>query len=104
MSNLSEQVYDLLRQVPKGNVTTYKALADAVGTKAYRQIGQIMKKNPDAPNTPCHRCVSSDGNIGGFNGQTDGEDIKRKINLLRSEGVIIKDNKISNFDEVFYSF
>ena len=81
---LSETIYDLLSQVPAGKITTYKHLANAAGTKAYRAIGQIMKKNPNAPKIPCHRCVSSNGTIGGFNGQTSGQDIIRKKRLLEN--------------------
>ncbi|MDO8480243.1 MAG: MGMT family protein, partial [Nanoarchaeota archaeon] len=59
--NFDENVWALCRKVPKGKVTTYKAIAEALGTKAYRRIGQALKRNPDAPRTPCHRVVASDG-------------------------------------------
>jgi methylated-DNA-[protein]-cysteine S-methyltransferase len=41
-----EKIYAKLRQVPKGKVTTYKALAHAVNSKAYRAVGTAMNKNP----------------------------------------------------------
>lgn len=52
MTAFSDRVYDLLRKVPEGRVTTYKELARALGTKAYRGVGQAMKKNPYAPEVP----------------------------------------------------
>ena len=64
----NEKVYSLLKKVPKGKVTTYKVLAEKLGTKAYRAVGQAIRCNPYAPEVPCHRCVSSVGSIGGFMG------------------------------------
>ncbi|OGG28228.1 hypothetical protein A3A64_00620 [Candidatus Gottesmanbacteria bacterium RIFCSPLOWO2_01_FULL_48_11] len=80
MTPLQNHTYQLLRQVPPGRVTTYKALADALGTKAYRAIGQFMRTNPYAfeacpeprRRVPCHRVVASDGTIGGFMEKTTG--------------------------------
>ena len=46
MSSFYEKVYAKLRQVPKGRVTTYKDLAKAVNSKAYRAVGTAMNKNP----------------------------------------------------------
>lgn len=104
MTNLSQRAYSLLRQVPKGKVTTYKALADALGTKAYRAIGQAMRRNPDAPQVPCHRVVTVNGTIGGFMGQSSGENITRKKLLLAREGIQISGNKIVNFAAVCHIF
>ena len=91
---LAEKVYWELRRVPKGRVTTYKWLARAVGTKGYQAVGQILKRNPDAPKTPCHRVVNANGKIGGFMGKRDGSEIEKKIVLLREEGIEIKGGKI----------
>jgi len=85
----NERCYQILKQVPKGKVTTYKALAKKLKSKAYRAVGNAMNKNPDAPKTPCHRVINSDGNLGGF-----ASGIKNKIKLLKSEGIEIKNNKI----------
>ena len=41
-----QKVYGLCRKVPKGKVTTYKILAEKLGTKAYRAVGAAMNKNP----------------------------------------------------------
>ena len=103
-NSFNEKVYALLRRVPKGKVTTYKDLAEKLNTKAYRAVGQAMRCNPYAPEVPCHRCVSSDGSIGGFSGKWNpkSKEVKRKIMLLRKEGVEIKNNRIVNFDRHLY--
>lgn len=98
MKTFAEKCYDVLRKVPKGKVTTYKAIADKLGCKAYRAVGTAMNKNP-YKNVPCHRVVCSDGRVGGYaHGQ------KRKIQILRNEGVKIKDGKIRDFEFVLKKF
>lgn len=94
--SFNEKIYELLKKVPKGKVTTYKELAHSAGTRAYRAVGQAMRCNPYAPIVPCHRVVSSNGSIGGFQGSKNpnSKEIRRKIEILRKEGVEVKDNKI----------
>lgn len=104
MTPLQEKTYELLKKVPKGKVTTYKYLARAAGTKAYRAIGQFMRNNPYAPIVPCHRVVASDGSMGGFRGETTGFEISDKIKMLTKEGVTIIDNKVANFEKVLFTF
>ncbi|MFH1802396.1 MAG: MGMT family protein [archaeon] len=65
--NFNERCYAVLRKVPKGKITTYGALARAVGSpRAARAVGNAMNKNPYSPKVPCHRVVKSDGKVGGF--------------------------------------
>ena len=90
MKSFTERCYTLLKKVPRGKVTTYKALAHALNTKAYRAVGNAMNKNPYAPQVPCHRVINSDGSLGGF---TSG--IGNKISLLKKEGIGIEDNRIN---------
>ncbi len=92
--SFAEKVYEELRKVPKGKVTTYKLLAEKLGTKAYRAVGSALKNNPYAPEVPCHRVIKSDGKIGGFMGKIGGEEVARKIVLLRNEGVEILGGKV----------
>ncbi|MBS3131924.1 MGMT family protein [Candidatus Woesearchaeota archaeon] len=91
-TEFQERVYAVCRKVPKGKVTTYKAIADKLGTKAYRAVGTALACNPYAPKVPCHRIVNSDGSIGGFSGKGG---VKGKIKMLRREGVEIKKNKVN---------
>jgi len=60
------KVYDLCRKIPEGRVATYGSMAKALGCGAARAIGQAMRRNPFAPEVPCHRVVSSDLQLGGF--------------------------------------
>ena len=98
MKSFNEKCYKILRKVPKGKVTTYKELAKALNSKAYRAVGTAMNKNPYAPKVPCHRVIKSNGEIGGFASGT-----KNKVKLLKKEGIGIKRNKI-NLDKYFYKF
>ena len=95
---IREQVYNLLKQIPKGQVTTYKILGDFLGTKGYRGIGQILKKNPNAPDVPCHRVVRTNGELGGYNGT----ETEKKIALLIAEGLQVKDNLVQNLEHYLF--
>jgi methylated-DNA-protein-cysteine methyltransferase related protein len=87
-----EQIYLLTQQIPLGKVATYGMLARLAGKPhAARVVGYFMKINPDAPHTPCHRVVSSDGGLRGYSAL--GGILKKKSMLMR-EGVIIKNNKV----------
>lgn len=90
-----KQVYNLTLKVPKGRVTTYKIIGQKLGTCGYRAIGQILNKNPNVPKVPCHRVVFSDGTLGGYKFGAN-----KKKQLLQKEGIIIRNNKIVNFDKV----
>ena len=84
--------------MPKGKVTTYKALAEALETKAYRAVGNAMNKNPYAPQVPCHRVINADGRLGGF-----ASGLNNKISLLKEEGVVMEQGKI-NLEKFEYKF
>lgn len=99
-----ERVYDLLRCVPRGKVTTYADLAHALGMNCPRAIGQAMRRNPYAPIVPCHRVVRSDGKIGGFMGETDGAAISRKKSMLAAEGVDIVRGRVVAFQQRHHTF
>jgi len=63
------KVWQALRQVPYGEVRSYKEIAMAIGKpKACRAIGQANAKNPLPIVTPCHRICAADGGLGGFAG------------------------------------
>ncbi len=94
-------VYRLLKQVPKGRVTTYGALAKAAGhPDSPRAIGALMRSNPCAPVVPCHRVVYSDGRLGGYGGV---KGISRKILVLRREGVQVKGGRIVDFGSRYFN-
>ena len=89
ITNFQRKVYLALLEVPRGTTVSYKELGKMIGCKSARAIGQALKRNPFAPDVPCHRVINSDGTIGGFHGQRDGEMIDKKQKLLESEGYIL---------------
>lgn len=98
-STFGEQCYALLKQVPRGKVTTYRAIAHAMGCKAYRAVGHAMATNPNPVVVPCHRVVKSDGSVGNYT-----EEKGKKETLLQEEGIQIKKGKIENFSDVLFDF
>jgi len=104
--NFNERIWKLCKRVPKGKVTTYKELAQAANSKAYRAVGNAMNRNPygilecsTQSMVPCHRVVDSTGHLHGF-----AHGLKSKAKLLKKEGIQIKNNKIVAFEEVLYKF
>lgn len=95
----NEKIWQLCKKIPRGRVTTYKLLAEAAGTKAYRAVGNALNTNPYSPVVPCHRVVGSDGSLVGF-----AHGLKKKAELLRKEGVKVKNVKIVDFEKVLYRF
>ena len=98
--NFNESVWKFIKKIPKGKVATYKEIARAIGNvNAFRAVGNACNKNPHSPKVPCHRIVASDGKIGGY---AFGE--KKKILLLKKEGVAVSNGKIVDFENVLYKF
>jgi methylated-DNA-[protein]-cysteine S-methyltransferase len=95
----SQKLYELLKEIPQGQVTTYKELAKKLKTKGYRAVGQIVGANPDAPKVPCHRVVRSDGGLGGY-----AFGLKKKIEILALEGIKVVDGKVVDFTKKLYKF
>jgi deoxyribonuclease V len=97
--NIREYTYNLVRQIPAGRVSTYGAVAKALGNKGYaRAVGKYMNKNPNADTMPCFKIVKSDGGLGGF-----GLGLEDKIRRLKEDGIEVKDGKIVNFKKVFFN-
>jgi len=96
-----QEVYNLLRKIPKGKVTTYKILAEQLNMNGYQAIGTACKMNPFALKIPCHRVVHSDGSLGGYQGRMNHPE---KIRLLAEENIPIKDSRIINFKKYLYQF
>ena len=98
--NLDKKIYKKLLEVPKGKITTYGELAKAIGLKnGQRAVGKIMNKNPYPAIIPCHRVVKADGKIGGY-----AFGVKIKKNMLKKEGIKIKDDRILNWEKTIYRF
>lgn len=95
----SNKVLELVKQIPKGKISTYKIISHRLNSKAYRAIGQILKKNPFAPKVPCHRVIKSDGFVGQYS-----KGINAKIKLLKSEGIYINKYKKINLKKYLFRF
>lgn len=98
-SNFNEKCYALLKSIPKGKVTTYKEMAKALNTKAWRAVGSAMAKNKNLVIIPCHRVVRSNGSIGEY-----ALGAEKKSDILKKEGVIINNGKIDDLSKFMYSF
>ena len=79
------RVYLELLNVPRGTTISYGELARRIGCGSAQAVGQALKRNPFAPDVPCHRVIAKDGSIGGFDGQRTGEKIEKKKRLLEAE-------------------
>jgi methylated-DNA-[protein]-cysteine S-methyltransferase len=86
----NQKVWALTARIPKGRVTTYAELARALGTKAYRAVGNAMNRNPYAPGVPCHRVVGSDGSLTGY-----AHGLEKKQLMLADEGVEVAQARVS---------
>jgi O-6-methylguanine DNA methyltransferase len=90
--SFKEKVYEFTNKIPKGKVATYGQLARLAGKKnAARAVGAFMRTNPNAPATPCHRVVASNGRLTGYSGK-DG--VRGKKRMLLDEGVFFKGEKV----------
>ena len=82
MQGFFDRVYEVVKQVPRGKVTTYGDVARLCGNpRMSRQVGWALHCNPQPGVIPCHRVVGADGGITGYAGG-----IGRKIALLELEG------------------
>lgn len=96
--NLYQYTYDLVKQIPPGKVSTYGAVAKALGdVRASRAVGRMMNQNPNPDTMPCFKIVYSDGGLGGF-----GLGIEDKIKRLKDDNIQVKDGKIFHFEQVFF--
>ncbi len=96
--SFKERVWEIVKKVPRGRVTTYKEIAKALGNKkACRAVALALKMNPKPIEIPCHRVVRSDGSIGGYSLGVD-----KKIELLKGEGVRIENGKV-DLKKYFFS-
>ena len=87
--SFNEQVYKIVSKIPKGKVMTYKQIANLLGCRAYRAVGNALNKNPYCiSKVPCHRVIKTNRELGGY-----AWDIQKKYELLKSEGIEFEINK-----------
>jgi methylated-DNA-protein-cysteine methyltransferase related protein len=91
-NGFGEEVRATVKKIPIGRVATYKQIAKIVGyPSADRAVGTILGRNVDPEEVPCHRVVSSDGNLAGYS--FGGIEVKKAI--LEKEGVRFVGNKVN---------
>jgi O-6-methylguanine DNA methyltransferase len=92
VSRFAAKVYELTSRVPRGKVTTYGTIAKKMGRpNASRAVGAALRANPTPIVVPCHRVVKGDGGLAGYGGA---KGVGRKAELLRKEGVAVKDGRV----------
>lgn len=93
------KVYDLVAQIPKGQVTSYKVLSETLKSHP-RAVGQALRVNPFCPlPIPCHRVIATDYSLGGFNGGSgDHQFTADKKAKLESEGSVFNEHYMYKHD------
>lgn len=96
-----EKVYEVVKQIPKGKVTSYGAIASYLGSKgSSRMVGWAMNASHfRIENIPAHRVVNRNGLLTGKHHFGNNNTMQQ---LLENEGVQVKDDKIVNFDKYFW--
>ena len=80
-------VWNELKNIPKGEVRTYKEIAFAIGKpNSARAVANACGKNPKPIEIPCHRVIRTDGYLGGYSAKGG---ISRKHKLLKKEGIFL---------------
>ena len=99
-TGLQQAVYDIVRLVPPGRVTSYAAIARACGYPSHsRMIGRIMAGCGEVE-VPAHRVVNSQGVL---SGRAAFGSPNRMQSLLETEGVMVENNRIKNWRKVFWN-
>ena len=95
MTVFRRRVIAAVRRIPAGRVATYGDIAALAGQpRAARAVGNIMRDCRE-PGTPCHRVIGASGALGGYGGN-----LQLKRELLRAEGIVVRENRIRGFAAV----
>jgi methylated-DNA-protein-cysteine methyltransferase related protein len=95
-----QDVYDVVRLIPEGRVTSYGAIANYLGAKqAARMVGWAMNASHALSDVPAHRVVNR---VGLLSGKNHFENPMHMEELLAKEGIIVENDQIQNFEKVFW--
>lgn len=98
--NFFERVYAIVRQIPYGKVTSYGAIAKALGTaRSARMVGWAMNASHNLEDVPAHRVVNRSGLLSGKH-HFEGTNLMQQ--LLESEGIKVVNNQIIDFEKHFW--
>ncbi len=99
-ANFFERVYVIARQIPEGKVTSYGAIAKALGTgRSARMVGWAMNASHNREDIPAHRVVNRKGLLSGKH-HFAGTNLMQQ--LLENEGVKVFNNQIIDFEKHFW--
>ena len=98
--NFFRDVYDVVRLIPKGRVTSYGAIAKYLGSaQSSRMVGWAMNASHRLPDVPAHRVLNRNGLLTGKHHFSDANEMQR---LLESEGIVVKEDQVQNFNVLFW--
>lgn len=98
--SFNEQVYQIVREIPKGRVTSYGSIAAALGTrKSARMVGWAMNASHKIPGIPAHRVVNRNGLLTGKMHFSAPDEME---NRLKAEGISVVKDQIVNFEKHFW--
>ena len=95
-----EDIYDVVRLIPAGRVTNYGAIADFLALGSARMVGWALNQAIHEGDVPAHRVVNRKGEL---SGRVHFQTPTRMQELLEAEGTAVKDHKIVDFSERFWS-
>ena len=100
-ANFFERVYEVVRKIPYGKVTSYGAIAKAIGSgRSARMVGWAMNAAHNLEDVPAHLVVNRNGLLTGKH-HFEGTDLMEQ--LLESEGVKVVDNQIIDLEKYFWT-
>ena len=95
-----DQVYEVVRCIPRGRVTSYGAIARYLGTgKSSRMVGWAMNSTPPGKKIPAHRVVNR---LGILSGKAHFGNPDAMQNLLEKEGIVVKNDRVQDFAKHFW--
>lgn len=98
--NYFDLVYQVVREIPRGRVTSYGAIANYLGLKSgARMVGYAMNAAHSMPDVPAHRVVNR---LGFLTGKHHFGPPNRMQELLEADGVVVENDQVKDFDKVFW--
>lgn len=99
-ANFFADVYDVVRLIPAGRVTSYGAIAEYLGAKgSARMVGWAMNGAGAYPDVPAHRVVNRNGMLTGKHHFGEPDEMQKR---LESEGISVKNDKVQDFSKLFW--
>lgn len=99
-STFFDDVFDVVKLIPKGRVTSYGAIANYLGAKrSSRMVGYALNESHKLPNIPAHRVVNR---MGMLTGKMHFATPTRMQELLEKEGTKVKDDVVVDFEKRFW--